>query len=467
MSTAIPTAVESASIPQVKDPPLWQTLQIIANPLSYLAAKQQEMGNVFALSFAGVPPMVVLSDPTLVKAVFAANPKLFASGESNRQFMAMLLGDHSMIMLDGAEHQRQRRLLTPPLHGDRMRAYGQLMCEATQQVLAALPAGEVFVGREAMQEISLRVILQAVFGLTSGARYEQLRSQLATILETMSGSSLRSFITLLPVLQKDLGPWSPWGQFVRQRAAVDALIYAEIAARRQQPNPTGEDILSLLLSARDDAGEGMSDAELRDELMTLLVAGHETTATALAWALYWIHREPTVYKKLVAELREAGLSKGFDPSQTDFMAVAKLPYLNAVCSEVLRIAPVALFTFARMTREPVTLAGQRFPTGSMLMPCIYLMHQREDLYATPTTFDPERFLQRQYANHEFLAFGGSNRRCIGMAFALYEMKLVLATILLNYPLILAERRPVKPTRRGLTMTPAGGVRLRRAKAIAD
>lgn len=205
----------------------------------------------------------------------------------------------------------------------------------------------------------------------------------------------------------------------------------------------------------------MSDAELRDELMTLLVAGHETTATALAWALYWLHREPTIRQKLLAELQKAGLEPGFDPSQTDFMAVTKLPYLSAVCSEVLRIYPVALFTFARVTQEPVTLAGQTFPADTMLMPCIYLLHHREDLYPTPDTFNPDRFLQRQYATHEFLSFGGSNRRCVGMAFAMYEMKLVLASILLDYPLSLAEKGAVKPIRRGLTMAPKGGVKLKR------
>ena len=169
------TAVaQPAFIPKAKASQLKQTLQMISDPLPYLEAQQQELGDVFALSYMGLPSLVVLSDPNLIKALLAADPKLFKSGASNRQFMTILLGEHSLIMLDGAEHQRQRRLVTPPLHGDRMRAYGQLMCEVTQQVMASLPADQVFVGREAMQEISLRVILQAVFGLTEGARYEQL-----------------------------------------------------------------------------------------------------------------------------------------------------------------------------------------------------------------------------------------------------------------------------------------------------
>ncbi|MEO0756660.1 MAG: cytochrome P450 [Cyanobacteria bacterium J06648_16] len=462
MSIATPTAPIKSDFPKVTDPQLWQTLQVIANPLSYLEKNRRKFGDVFALSFNAVPPLVVLSDPQMVKELFAADTKRFKSGESNRQFMASLLGDYSMIMLDGVEHQRQRRLLTPPLQGDRMRAYGQLMCDITRQAIASWPENEPFVAREAMQDISLRVILQAVFGLNEGNRYEQLRSQLTDVLEAMAGSSLRSFVMMLPFLQKDLGAWSPWGQFLRQRAAMDELIYAEIRERRQQPEQArGEDILSLLLSARDEAGEGMTDQELRDELMTLLMAGHETTATALAWALYWIHRTPEVRSQLLVELEEAGLSRDFDSTAADFTAIAKLPYLSAVCSETLRIYPVALFTFARITQTPVTLAGQTFPAGTMLMPCIYLMHRRPELYPDPDRFIPDRFLDRQYATHEFMAFGGSNRRCIGMAFALYEMKLVLATILLNQPLALAETRPVKPTRRGLTMTPTGGVKLRK------
>ncbi len=227
---------------------------------------------------------------------------------------------------------------------------------------------------------------------------------------------------------------------------------AEISERRQKLDTESSDILTMLLLARDEAGEGMSDIELRDELMTLLLAGHETTATALAWAFYWIHHQPEICHKLLQEL--ATLGDAPDP-----MTVIKLPYMNAVCCETLRIYPVVLIVSPREAKTPITIMGQEYPVGTALTPCIYLTHRREDLYPEPEQFKPERFLERQYSAYEFLPFGGSNRRCIGAAFAMFEMKLVLATILRNYNLVLADKQPVKPVRRSVTLAPAGGVKM--------
>lgn len=228
--------------------------------------------------------------------------------------------------------------------------------------------------------------------------------------------------------------------------AINRLIYAEIADRRRAFDPTRSDILTLLLSARDEAGEAMSDEELRDELMTLLVAGHETTATALTWAMYWIHTIPSVKQKLLAELD--ALDNRADPG-----TIAKLPYLNAVCSETLRIYPVGFIAQLRIVQSPISVAGYPFAAEDVLIPCIYLVHHRSDLYPEPNQFRPERFLERQFSPYEYLPFGGSNRRCIGAAFALFEMKLVLATILRQYELELDEPNPVKPVRRGVTIAP--------------
>jgi cytochrome P450 len=252
-------------------------------------------------------------------------------------------------------------------------------------------------------------------------------------------------------LQKDLGAWSPWGGFLRQRQRLDELLYQEIRERKTQSEPLGEDILSLLISARDEAGGPMSDVELRDELMTMLFAGHETTA--LAWALYWIHYIPEVREKLLQELNSIDV-ENCDPAQ-----ITKLQYLNAVCCETLRIYPVLFFTFPRLVQAPMQLMGYNIPKGMILSPCIYLVHHRPDIYPEPKRFKPERFLERQFSPYEYLPFGGGNRRCIGTAFAMFEMKLVLAKVLSRYSLELAENSPVMPVRRGLTMAPAGGVRL--------
>lgn len=330
-----------------------------------------------------------------------------------------------------------------------MRAYAQLIRNITEQVTSNWTVGKSFVARSVMQEISLRVILQAVFGLDEAERFQQLQRLLCGMLDTFD-SPFKSSLLFVKALQKDFGAWSLWGRFLRQRKQADRLIYAEIHKRRQQSRFDGEDILSLMMVACDEAGQQMTDRQLRDELMTLLFAGHETTASALAWALYWIHKLPTVRDQLLKEL--ASVDKDADPGE-----IARLPYLTAVCQETLRLYPIALFAFTRILQAPFRLMGYEFAPGTRISPCIYLVHHRQDIYPQPKQFRPERFLERQFSPYEYLPFGGSNRRCLGMAFALYEMKLVLATILSRWELALVNQRPVRPVRRGVTTTPAGGV----------
>lgn len=433
-----------------KTPKFLQTIRAIFWPLKYLEKTAREYGDIYTTEIAGFPPQVVLSNPQAIQEIFTADPKLFESGPGNK-ILQPFFGDYSLLLHDGEYHQRQRRLLTPPFHGERMKAYGELICDITDRVISNWQIGETFSARSSMQEISLRVILRAVFGIDEGERYEQLKQDLTALLD-VTGSPLRSSFVFLRWLQKDLGAWSPWGRFVRLKQQINELLLTEINERRQKNDLSGEDILSLMMSARDEEGQPMTDAELIDELMTLLFAGHETTATALAWALYWVHHIPEVRQKLLEELVTLGGNP--DPN-----AITKLPYLNAVCSETLRIYPVALFTFPRIVKAPVQIAGYQFEEGSMLSPCIYLTHHREDLYPEPKRFKPERFLERQFSPYEFFPFGGGNRRCIGMAFAMFEMKLVLARILLRSQLALADNRPVVPERRGITMAPSGGVKL--------
>ncbi|NEP10777.1 MAG: cytochrome P450 [Symploca sp. SIO2C1] len=261
-----------------------------------------------------------------------------------------------------------------------------------------------------------------------------------------------SSLLYFPFLRKDLGAWSPWGYFRCLQQQIDQLLYAEISDRRTQYDPGLTDILTLLLSARDEDGKGMNDQQLHDELITLLLAGHETTATAISWALYWVHKHPEVAEKLLKELDTLG-------DAPEAMSIFKLPYLTAVCNESLRICPVAILTVPREVKEPVELMDYSLEPGTRIYGCIYLTHHRKDLYPEPNKFKPERFLERQYTPYEFFAFGGGSRRCIGEALALFEMKLVLATILYNYQLALADNQSVKPKRRGVTIAPAGGVKM--------
>lgn len=432
-------------------PQIVQLLEAIARPTQRLDAYAKEYGDVFISKLSGFRPFVLFSHPQAIQQILTADPNLFDSGVAN-QILYPLVGDYSLLLLDGSSHQRQRKLLTPPFHGDRMKSYGTLICEITEQVMNQQTIGEIFSVRSATQEISLRIILRAVFGLDETERFQQLRKLLSSILDAV-GSPLSSTLLFVPALQKDLGAWSPWGKFVRQRKAINRLIYDEIETRRTNNNIFGEDILSLMMSAKDENGQSMTDIELRDELMTLLFAGHETTASALAWAFYWIHKLPNVKSKLLAEITTIGTN--FDSN-----LVVKLPYLTAVCQETLRIYPIAMFTFSRILKAPMQIMGYDFAAGTQLTPCIYLTHQREDIYPEPKQFKPERFLERQFSPYEFLPFGGSNRRCIGMAFAMFEMKLVLAKVLSQWQMNLAETKPVQPIRRGITLAPSGGVKMK-------
>lgn len=436
--------------PSLQTPRLWNILQWIIRPLEFLDASAQQYGDSFAAKLGNLPPLVFLSHPQAIEKLFTSSPAQFDSGRGN-WILRTTLGDNSVLLLDGDRHQRQRQLLMPPFHGERMRAYGQLICQITEAVTRQWQPGQPFTVRPFMQEISLNVILQAVFGLHAGDRYQELKRRLGLLID-LTSTRFGFATSFFPILQRDFGSWSPGGRFIRFKQELDQLLYAEIRERREQLDPASTDILSLLLMARDEAGQPMTDEELRDELLTLLMAGHETTATAITWALYWIHQSPEVKTKLLTEL--AGL--GDEPES---MTIARLPYLNAVCCETLRIYPVGFITELRITKTPIQVMDYEFAPETFLTPCIYLTHQRPDLYPEPKQFRPERFLERQFSPYEFLPFGGSNRRCIGAAFALFEMKLVLTTILRRYSLALADDRPVPPVRRGVTIAPRGGVQM--------
>ncbi|MEH2157533.1 cytochrome P450 [Nostoc sp.] len=434
-----------------KTHPWVQTYHWLTNPLEYMEACAKRYGDIFTLRIGPVfSPQVFISNPQAIQQIFSTDPKLLDSGAS-AGIKAPLLGDQSLLALEGKPHQRQRKLLTPPLHGERMLAYGQLTRLITEQVISQWQVGESFAVLPSVQTISLEVILRAVFGLVDGPRYEKLKQVLLEILNPKQ-PFVTAMMFLFPSLQRDLGSWSPWGKFLRLREQMDELIYAEIQERKQQPDLSQTDILSLMMATRDEDGQPMTDVELRDELITLLVAGHETTATSLTWALYWIHHLPQVREKLLQEIDSLG--KDPDPN-----AVLRLPYLSAVCSETLRLYPVAMLALNRLVKSPLEIMGYQLNPGILVIPCIYLTHHREDLYPQSKQFKPERFLERQFTPAEYLPFGGGNRRCIGMAFALFEMKVVLATVLSHWQMELADSKPVQPVRKGALLGPGGGVQM--------
>jgi cytochrome P450 family 110 len=438
-------------IPRLKQSSLKQRLQWIAQPDKYMNSAVAEAPDLFLADITGEEGYIFVNHPEAMRQIVTSDrSKYFASSKESR-LLQPLVGDNSLLMIEGEPHKQRRKLLLPPFHGERMQAYGELICNLTRKIVDQLEPNQSFAARHITQEVSLQVILEAVYGLQDSDRSEELQQRI-TKLANVFESSLTSAFLFLPWLQQDLGAWSPWGNLVRQQKAIDAAIYQEIATRRIEDCSQRQDILSLMMSARDESGEAMKDYELRDELMTLMLAGHETTATAIAWGLYWLHRYPEIKAKLRAEIA----SLGADPEP---MAIAKLPYLDAVCKETLRIYPVAMLTFPRTVLEPTELMGYKLEVGQVLMGCIYLLHQREDIYPEPQQFKPERFLEREFDPYEFFPFGGGKRRCIGEALAMLELKLVLATIVREYNLELASDRPEIPARRGVTLAPKQGVQM--------
>jgi len=426
-----------------KTSPSLQTIQFLLRPLETLDTWSQQYGDTFRLLGKDLPALIYFSSPDAIQTIFTSEPEYLSSTQKSN-LVKLLLGEHSLIFLSGDSHQRQKRLLMPPFHGERMREYGQSICNITEQVISQYTVGKIFNVRSIMKEISLSVILSAVFGLQKGSRYEQLKQLLNSILEVLD-YPLSSILLFFPFLQQDLGPWSPWGSFIRQLQQIDQLVYGEISERRAQGDLLSRDILSLLLSARDEADQPMTDAELRDELLTLVFAGYETTTAALSWALYWVHYLPEIREKLLSELRD--FSSVSDPS-----AIARLSYLTAVCKETLRLHPIALSAFARTVHKPFEVGGYQLEPGTIVNVSIYLAHHREAVYPQPKQFRPERFLAKQFSPYEYLPFGGGSRRCIGAELAQFEMKLVLATILSRVQLRLISSHPLKPIRRGITMT---------------
>jgi cytochrome P450 len=319
------------------------------------------------------------------------------------------------------------------------------MLKAAEEHAARWPRDRPIPVHRTMQQLSLQVILEAVLGLREpGARKAFEEAVLAVI------AALKPSFMFMPALRRPMLGLSAWARFQRKRAHVSALFQEELRVRRASPEPR-EDILSLLLSARYEDGTALSDEELLTQMMNLIVAGHETTASSLAWAFHHIHRDPEVKARLVAELRS--LPEPLDPE-----AIARLPYLEAVCSETLRLEPVAPL-IGRQLRKGLTLQGYALAPGTPVGISILQVHRRPDLYPDPERFRPERFLERSYTPFEYLPFGGGARRCLGAAFALYEMKLVLASILRKYDLRPASDAPVRVAVRNTTVGPRGEVEL--------
>jgi cytochrome P450 family 135 len=437
-----PTAAAS-SPPGSRLPGPVQGIRYMRDPIGFFVGLHRRYGDVFAVSFPYFGRVVYVADPDAVKRVFTGDPTLFHAGEANATVLEPALGPNSVLTLDEDEHLRQRKLLLPPFHGDRVIRYAELVREITERDIETWPVGQAFALRPHTQRITLAVILRAVFGISDKDRFERAAAL------TDEFARRVNLVTQLPFLRRDLGRFSPWTRFKRARASLDEFIYEEIAARRRETDgDERDDVLSLLLHATHDDGSPMSDEEIRDELVTVVGAGHETTATALAWALERLLRTPRV----MATLGES-LAAGADD------------YLDALIKETLRVRPV-IVDVARKLAGPAEVAGYTLPAGTLVLPAIAAIHYREDLYPDPYEFRPERFLDEKVDHYAWIPFGGGVRRCIGAAFAQLEMRVVLRTILERTELRAPDPRPERVKTRNITLAPGKGARVVRGGATS-
>ncbi|MEM9770610.1 MAG: cytochrome P450 [Cyanobacteria bacterium P01_D01_bin.73] len=429
---------------------LVQTLYWVTNPLGLMENHRKNYGDIFAVNSVGpgYDKLIFVSHPRHIKELYARDGKELSTPGRFNGLIQPLVGSQSLLLLSGNAHRQRRKLIMPPFHGDRLRSYGIAIQRISQEVFEQWQPGQKFVARHVTQELTLRVIMETVFGLKGGDRFEAMKPLLTEMVD-MVAEPIRASLLFFPVLQKS---WGPWGKFERARENLDVLIYAEIAERRKVGVGDREDILSLLMAARDEDGDAMADEELRDELITLLFAGHETTATAMAWAMYWLHRQPECLEKVRAELNAM-------PADSSPMDMMRLPYLSAVCNETLRLYPVAIVTFPRYVEKSFQLDGYEMEQGRIILGSIYLVHHQEEVYPDSKTFRPERFLEKSFSATEFMPFGGGSRRCVGAALAMAELAIALGTWLKQGNFALDEPGPVQPQRRGVTLGQKGGVKM--------
>jgi cytochrome P450 len=387
--------------------------------------------------------VVITGDPSGIREILTADPSAY--GALGAELLGPVLGANNLILLSGDPHRAMRRFYGPQFHGERLPDYGAVIARIAAEHSARWPHDTPFVVEDTMREISLEVILEVVLGLGEPGTRDVFKRAILQAIQALKPSFM-----FIPGLRRSMLGLSAWARFRRRAAAAAALFEQEVSARRAGDNQR-HDLLSTLIAARKDDGTAFDGEEILEQMMSLIGAGHETTASALTWALFHIHRSPSVKERLLDELR--GIDKETDP-----VAVTRLPFLDAVCSEALRLNPIAPL-IGRTLRSNLTLKGHTLPAGISVGINIVALHRRPDLYPDPGRFSPERFLERDYGPFEYLPFGGGARRCLGAAFAVYEMKLVLATVLRTHALELTDRGDVRSAMRNTTASPAKKIKM--------
>jgi len=419
-------------------PPILQTMQIMKDPRGFAERNRERFGEPFTVRMGGAGPAVYVTDPALIEQVFKASPDVLHAGSGNR-LLAPFVGPASVLTSDGVAHRNRRKLLTPPFHGERMRAYADVVVDATKQATANW-RGEVAV-LPAFEELALDVIVRAIYGLAEDSAAAQ-KAAIQGAIEAMTPG-----VVFFSWLRTDWGAWSPWGKYLRASAHADGLLQAEVDRRRATPDPGASDVLTMLLETADEAGEPLSDGELRDHMVTLLAAGHLTTAVGLSWLVLEVFRRPDLVERLRAEVAAA----------EDVQAIARNPWITAVVKESLRLHPPVAATLREVVK-PFALGDRTLPPGTRITVALTATQRDPAHWPDPDAFLPDRWLAGKPPPYAWLPFGGGTRRCLGEAMAMFELKIALAT-LAELPIVAPPDLPPMK-RRNLSLAPARGGRVR-------
>jgi cytochrome P450 len=431
MSTQ-PAAIDGLP-PGPRIPVTLQTLAMRTRQRPFFERARRRYGSMFTVRVHGLGPVVGVADPALIKETFKADPTVLHAGTASP--LREMLGPNSLLGIDESQHMEQRRLLLPPFKGQRMQAYEPMIAEIAAADIDSWPLETAIAAARSMQRITLRAILRAVFG-AEGAQLHALEDLIPR------WTAVAPHVALSPWLRRDLGPWSPWGKFKRLRGRIDLLLDELIALAKADPGLESRvDVLALMVQARHEDGTPMSNAEIRDELVTMLVAGHETTAHSLSWAIERLTRHPQLLVRLVEEVDEGGKA-----------------LREATIREVMRARPVVSFA-GRYTRKPFTLGPYHLPVGTRILLAAILTHYDPELFPHPERFEPDRFLDAVPDTYSWIPFGGGIRRCIGASFALMEMDVVLRVLLERVELLPSSEPDEQPGFRGVVWVPAGGAKL--------
>ncbi|MDP3704334.1 MAG: cytochrome P450 [Legionellaceae bacterium] len=428
---------------------LIQTIKFLSRPMAYLEACRERYGKTFTLRFIGQPTMVFISAPHDIKQIFMTTDaeKLGVGGA----FVGPIVGDFSLLTLNGKKHLEHRKLILPSLHGERMHVYNHIMATLTQQTISSWQKNKDIILLDEMREITFNVILKTIFGLDEdNARFANLVQCLRSLIKIMKTPLGSAILLILKPLQRNLGPLTPWAKIMKLRQEIDVILFNEIKQRSTSDLTDRIDILSMLLQARDEDGHKLTEEEIRDELMTLLLAGYVTTSNGLTWSLYFILKNKPVLKKIKEEIQQIS-------SEGELLDnIHKLTYMGAAIKEALRITPVNAYA-SRFVKQPYTMGSYTLSPGTRIVLSIYLAHRESTVWQNPEKYNPERFLNSSEIPYTYFPFGGGDRRCPGAAFALFEIKVALTQILQHTELALHKDYQLNTVLKAIHVIPADGI----------